>query len=109
MIQYASSGSDMPIPGICHYVGTKRYDNHFAAMISKKAERYGIDTLIVKPGLVQTFMVDHVEMPYFSCKPEETSREGLHDLGWTKYTAGSMLHNYLAPFVQYTPEPILHL
>ena len=81
MIQFSSSGSDFPLPQLSHYAATKRYDDIFAQLtnlILKESRQYNtIDTLIVKPGLVTTSMTKNAKVPYFSCYPEQTSRDSL--------------------------------
>jgi len=85
MVHLASVGSNMAIPSLAVYAGTKAFNDIFGVQsqisFSKSSKlRCLMKSLIVKPGTTTTEMTNMANDPSASI-PEQVSLDSLHNLG----------------------------
>jgi len=95
----ASVGSDMQVPSLAVYAGTKAFNDIFGvqsqiAFQKDSKLRCLMKTLIIKPGTTTTEMVGMANDPT-ACMPEQVSLDSLHNLGNIQTTYGATKNNFL--------------
>ncbi|CDW81330.1 short chain dehydrogenase reductase family protein [Stylonychia lemnae] len=121
MIHLSSILSEFKMTKQCLYSSTKRFNAVFSNLTgfwSSRGSKFytergaqclsQVDNIFVMPGRTSTAMNNFQKGKYISL-PNETAEGSLRDLGFRRYTYGSILHSQQGNLLKMMPDSLTHL